>query len=333
MDLQQVIFTHIPGKNRQSSGGWTSFNCPCCIEEGEPRLDTRMRGGVRSDGDSISYHCFNCGFTASHRHGRILNKKFLKLMRNMNVSESEIKRLQLEAIRQKELSEGPYLFTSKTQVTRVPSFPDTELPEGSEDLEFLLSKDNPPAGAIYAVKYLIDRGVHDNIDNCYWSPDKFFKNRVIFPFYQGDRIVGYTARDITGKSSSKYMTKAPKKFLHNVDKVKSNNKYLIVCEGIIDALALDCIAITSNEASQDQIDYINQFKGEVIVCPDRDKAGEKLIKQAQENGWSVSFPMWEDDIKDAADAIQRYGKLYTLQSIIDASISNNTKISVKMRIG
>ena len=96
---------------------------------------------------------------------------------------------------------------------------------------------------------------------------------------------------------------------------------------------MDCIAITSNEASQDQIDYINQFKGEVIVCPDRDKAGEKLIKQAQENGWSVSFPMWEDDIKDAADAIQRYGKLYTLKSNIDARISNNTKISVKMRIG
>ena len=42
---------------------------------------------------------------------------------------------------------------------------------------------------------------------------------------------------------------------------------------------------------------------------------------------------WEDDIKDAADAIQRYGKLYTLKSIIDARISNNTKISVKMRIG
>ena len=60
---------------------------------------------------------------------------------------------------------------------------------------------------------------------------------------------------------------------------------------------------------------------------------QKLIKQAQENGWSVSFPMWEDDIKDAADAIQRYGKLYTLKSIIDARISNNTKISAKMRIG
>ena len=44
----------------------------------------------------------------------------------------------------------------------------------------------------------------------------------------------------------------------------------------------------SNEASQDQIDYINLFKGDIILSPDRDKAGEKLIKQAIENGWLLS---------------------------------------------
>ena len=98
------IYTYA-GKNKQSSGGWTSFNCPCCVEEGEPRLDTECVG-VFEVTASISYHCFNCGFTASHRNGRILNKKFLKLMRNLNISESDIKRLQLEAIPGKELSEG-----------------------------------------------------------------------------------------------------------------------------------------------------------------------------------------------------------------------------------
>ena len=57
------------------------------------------------------------------------------------------------------------------------------------------------------------------------------------------------------------------------------------------------------------------------------------VNQTSTRKWlEVSFPMWEDDIKDAPDAIQRYGKLYTLKSIIDARISNNTKISVKMRI-
>lgn len=331
MNLQEVVLTNIPSHNRHSSGGWLSFNCPCCVDQGEPRPDTKMRGGIRTDGEMISYHCFNCGFTASHRKGRIINKKFLRFMYLLGIPDSEIKRLQIDSIREKELADGPTLFISKTQTTRVPSFKPVDLPEGSLPLSDILEQENPPEQAILAAKYLLDRGIYDYVD-AYWSPHMVFKNRVIFPFWQGDTIVGYTGRDFTGKEKSKYMTSSPKNFLYNVDEVKRNKKYLIVTEGVIDAECLDAVGIMSNEATPAQIDYINQFKGEVIVAPDRDKAGEKLVKQAIENGWSVSFPYWENDIKDAADAIQRYGKFYTLKSIIDSRISNSTKINVKLRI-
>ena len=314
-----------------ASGGWLSFNCPCCVDNGEARSDTRMRGGIRHDDESISYHCFNCGFTASHKRGRVINKKMLSFMRNLGMPESEIKRLQLEAIRDKELADGPTLFISKTQTTRIPSFPDCELPEGSELLEDVLRQENPDERAIMAAKYLLDRGIYDFVET-YYSPHPVFRNRVIIPFMQGDRIVGYTGRDTSGKSDAKYMSKTPKNFLYNVDAIKRNRTFLIVTEGVIDAACIDAVGVMSNEASPVQIDYINQFKGEVIVCPDRDKAGERLIKQAIENGWSVSFPNWEDDIKDAADAVNKYGKLYTLKSIIDGRISNSTKINVKMRL-
>ena len=290
-----------------------------------------MRGGIRTDDGSISYHCFNCGFTASHKTGRVINKKMLRFLRNLGVSDSDIKRLQLEAIREKELVDGPMLFINRTQTTRIPSFSDCELPEGSQPLDDILNSDAPDERAILGAKYLLDRGIYDYID-AYWSPHAVFRNRVIVPFWQGDRIVGYTGRDFTGKSDAKYMSKSPKNFLYNVDAIKRNRTFLIVTEGVIDAACLDAVGIMSNEASDAQIDYINQFKGEVIVCPDRDKAGERLIKQGIENGWSVSFPIWEDDIKDAGDAVNKYGKLYTLKSIIDGRISNSTKINVKMRI-
>lgn len=332
MDLQQAIFTNLPHQRRQSSGGWLSFNCPCCIDNGEARNDTRMRGGIRTDDESVSYHCFNCGFTASHKRGRVINKKMLNLMRNLGIAESDIKRLQLDAIRQKELVDGPTLFISKTQTTRIPSFKECELPEGSRPLEDILQDEEPDHRAILSAKYLLDRGIYDHVD-VFWSPQTVFRNRVIFPFYQGDRIVGYSGRDFSGKAEAKYMMKSPKDFLYNVDAIRRSRRYLIVTEGVIDAACLDAVGVLSNEASDAQIDYINQFKGEVIVCPDRDKAGERLIKQAIENGWSVSFPNWEDDIKDAADSVQRYGKLYTLKSIIDGRISNSTKINVRMRLG
>ena len=253
-------------------------------------------------------------------------------MRCLGMPESEIKRLQLDAIRDKELADGPTLFISKTQTTRIPSFPDCDLPEGAEPLEDILRSDSPDERAILAAGYLLERGIYDFVD-AYWSPHTVFRNRVIIPFYQGDRIVGYSGRDFTGKADAKYMMKSPKNFLYNVDAIKRNRRYLIVTEGVIDAACLDAVAILSNEASDAQIDYINQFKGEIILSPDRDKAGERLIKQAIENGWSVSFPNWEDDIKDAGDAINKYGKLYTLKSIIDSRISNSTKINVKMRLG
>lgn len=332
MDLQQSLYNALPHQRRMASGGWLSFNCPCCVDNGEARNDTRMRGGIRHDDESISYHCFNCGFKASHKRGRVLNKKMLLLMRNLGIAESDIKRLQLDAIRDKELADGPTLFINKTQPTRVPSFPDCELPEGADSLDNILNTDAPDERVIMGAKYLIDRGIYDYID-AYWSPHAVFRNRVIIPFWQGDRIVGYTGRDFTGKSEAKYMNKSPKNFLYNVDAVKRNKRYLIVTEGVIDAACLDGVGVMSNEASPAQIDYINQFQGEVIVSPDRDKAGERLIKQAIENGWSVSFPNWEDDIKDAADAVHKYGKLYTLKSIIDGRISNSTKINVRMRLG
>ena len=332
MDLQQSLYNALPHQRRMASGGWLSFNCPCCVDNGEARNDTRMRGGIRHDDESVSYHCFNCGFTASHKRGRVLNKKMLMLMRNLGIAESEIKRLQLDAIRDKELADGPTLFISKTQTTRIPSFPDCDLPEGAEPLEDILRSDSPDERAILAAGYLLERGIYDFVD-VYWSPHTVFRNRVIIPFYQGDRIVGYSGRDFTGKADAKYMSKTPKNFLYNTDIIKKSRKYLIITEGVIDAACLDAVAILSNEASDAQIDYINQFKGEIILSPDRDKAGERLIKQAIENGWSVSFPNWEDDIKDAGDAINKYGKLYTLKSIIDSRISNSTKINVKMRLG
>lgn len=333
MNLQQVIYSSLPQPQRASSGGWMSFNCPCCVDNGEPRRDTRMRGGVRHDAESISYHCFNCGFTASHKNGRVINKKMISLMRNLGISDGDIKRIQLDAIREKELANGPTLFISKTQTTIIPSFKDCELPEGSMLLDDVLQTENPDTRAIMGAKYLIDRGLFDHVDNIYWSPHPVFRQRVIIPYFQGGRIVGYTGRDYTNRADSKYMMKTPKDFVYNVDAIERKRKYLIVTEGVFDAAALDCVAIMSNEASQNQIDYINMFKGEIIVSPDRDKAGDKLIKQAIENGWSVSFPRWEEDIKDAADAVNKYGKLYTLKSVIDSSISNSTKINVKMRLG
>jgi hypothetical protein len=59
--------------------------------------------------------------------------------------------------------------------------------------------------------------------------------------------------------------------------------------------------------------------------------GKKLVDQALELGWSVSFPDWDPGIKDANDALCKYGRLYTLYSIIKNKESNKLKIQLKAR--
>jgi hypothetical protein len=68
------------------------------------------------------------------------------------------------------------------------------------------------------------------------------------------------------------------------------------------------------------------------LCPDRDQAGKQLVDQAIGLGWEVSFPPWHAECKDAADAVARYGRLATLNSIIQHSTDNSIKIRVKNKL-
>ena len=77
----------------------------------------------------------------------------------------------------------------------------------------------------------------------------------------------------------------------------------------------------------EQGNIIDSLNKRVILLPDRDKAGVKLTEAAIERGWHVSFPEWED-CKDAGDAQIKYGRLFTVKSILDSAITNPTKIRV-----
>jgi len=63
--VSDILTAYLPAKRKTTPSGWTSFNAPCCIHNGDS-ADKRQRGGLISNGDGgVSYHCFNCGFKAS----------------------------------------------------------------------------------------------------------------------------------------------------------------------------------------------------------------------------------------------------------------------------
>lgn len=56
-----------------------------------------------------------------------------------------------------------------------------------------------------------------------------------------------------------------------------------------------------------------------------------MVKQLLENDlpFSVAFPNWIKGIKDAEDAVKKYGRLYTIYSILTSKESNKDLIKMK----
>tara|TARA_B100001094_G_scaffold332354_1_gene404046 strand:- start:1843 stop:2832 length:990 start_codon:yes stop_codon:yes gene_type:complete len=328
MDLQNTILTHLHGKRKKTPSGWTTVNCPMCITNGQARPDTRSRGGFRFI-EGMVYHCFNCGFSTSYKPGRLFGKKLVGLLRGIGLPDSEVKKLQLLAIREKENFKDE-IEKPKPKI----SWREVQLPKGSKPLVEIIKNDNPPDDAVWVYKHIIDRGL-DHSNDFYWCNDTYLdlNRRFIVPFYYNGNTVGYTSRIIDNNPDKpKYFTNSQPNYMYNLDVLSKKRKYLIVVEGVLDALSIDGLAVLHNKLNQQQIDIINQFEGEIIVCPDRDRAGTTLIDQAVENGWAVSFPPWHESIKDCADAVKSYGQLFTIKSIIENRVNNKVKINVLRKI-
>jgi hypothetical protein len=179
---------------------------------------------------------------------------------------------------------------------------------------------------VEVLQYLISRGYDNPFDyDFYWSPTSGYIDRVIVPFRWQGRIVGNTARKITD-GKPKYLSDQHPHFVFNFDQQKDNQRYIFVCEGPFDALAIDGVALLTNEIAEQQSRIINSLGAEVIVIPDQDSAGLTLFDRAAELGWSVAMPNWDPDVKDTADAVQRYGQLFVIVDAIKTAQQGEIKI-------
>lgn len=317
--------TLIPPRAKSSPSGWTSFNAPCCHHRGHSQ-DTRKRAGLRFD-QGIVYNCFNCKFTASWLPGRPVSGKFQSLCRWLGGSEDDIKQLIFEALK----TESPE-YEHKIEEAKV-AFEPKELPEGAMSISewvnsaYLpdISKDIGPV-----IDYVIGRGFDPMSNNFYWSPAPGYDNRVIIPFTYEGKIVGNTARKVVD-GRPKYLSDQHPHFIFNVDSQKEDQKYVFVTEGPFDALAMGGVALLTNDIAEQQERIINSLGSEVIVIPDQDEAGLMLIKRAMECDWAVAFPNWDSDVKDCADAVQRYGRLFVTVDAIKTAQKGEIKLTMALK--
>lgn len=317
--MQASVQAFLPPKRKTTSGGWTSFNAVCCHHKGD-RPDTKKRGGVMFTEAGFTYHCFNCGFKAGWTPGKLLSKNTKDLFRWLGMPEFEVSKLSLEALREKDSI--PTATRSLTFELHDKALPEDCLPisewikAGCDDEQFLA-----------VVDYVLSRGLTLADYNWHWSATNGYRDRVIIPFYYDSRIVGYTGRKITA-GNPKYLTEAQSGYVFNTDAQTYDREYVIVVEGQFDAIAIDGVGIMTNTPNETQCARISQLGKSVIVVPDRDNPGAKLIEAALKNNWNISVPPWGEDIKDVADAVKAYGKVYTLATILHYQESNKIKIEL-----
>lgn len=321
-DVVDIFRSILPARSKSSPSGWTSFNAPCCHHRGH-KPDTRKRAGVRFD-QGIVYNCFNCKFTTGWQPGSSFGEKMKTLCRWLGASDDSIKEMIFEALK---TESGDY----QSQQIFSTEFAEKELPEAAMPISKWLEEYNTAAEFLDPViEYISGRGFDPLSENFYWSPAAGYTDRVILPYYYHGRIVGSTARKITN-GKPKYISDQHPHFVYNVDQQNEYRKYLLVTEGQFDALSIDGVALLTNDISEQQSRIINSIGNDVIVVPDQDIAGLNIIDRAAELGWSVAFPNWDDEIKDCADAVQKYGKLFVIVDVIETAEKNPIKIEMAKR--
>jgi hypothetical protein len=311
-------------RTKIAPSGWEHRNSVCCHHRGDTP-DKRGRGGIKTDGRNISYHCFQCGFTANYTPGKPLYPKFINLLTWLNVDEKTISHLKLESFRiSKEID-----VESSAIVRR--DIKEVDLPNGCSLLELEHEKETHKAH----IEFLKTRGFEAEDFPFLVSPNLTYRTRVILPFILHNTIVGYSARSIVQAEKLRYLMKTTTDFVFGLDWVKPEHEWVFVTEGLFDALSVKCLAVMHNEISDAQTEMICDLQKKVIVVPDLDRAGlanqnNTLINTALDNGWSVSFPQWPD--KDINAAYVKYGQLFVIKHLLDQATDSTTTIRVKQKL-
>lgn len=285
---------------------------------------------------TVAYNCYNCGFKTVF-DGHNLSKSFENLLGWFGVPIENIRRIKLDALDAKITGTNTNLPTALNFIL---DFPEIQLPENAVPFESIIENNEITDDFTAVLNYMTtSRGsaLVNNYDYYYSTSTKWNLNkRVIIPFYYKNKIVGWTAR-YAGKPPTGvpryYNSSLPPGYLFNCDALeKFNRKYVVIVEGPFDAIAVDGVATLGSELSKEQLSWLLTVDKDKIVVPDRQRKNQGLIDAALANGWAVSFPDWEDDIKDAADAACRYGRLFTLHSILKSKTTNELQIGLKRRM-
>jgi len=163
--------------------------------------------------------------------------------------------------------------------------------------------------------YLSERGITPkeivewkmgSINDAFNIEFKRYFGWILIPIYQKGILRNYFMRSTFG-SGKEYGSYGRNDLLFGIDKFSDTTKKIYITEGIFDSIFFmrtrnQCVAALSNRLLPDQIKLLRLYK-EVVIVPDNDLMGEKLIQSAHQliHATKVSICFLPKHRKDAAD--------------------------------
>jgi hypothetical protein len=329
-EIQSQVLSLLPLNRKLGPTGWLLYSCPVCQLVGNHRRDVKNRGQAVFSRGGFVFYCHNCHFRSGWSPGLPIGHKVTMYLEALGAESEQIQKLKLAAMRITDLPE-------EEQITLIPDLKPRKLPKGAKSFSYWASLPDPPEKFLQALHYLNDRNplLLGKVD-FYWTDNQVGRadGRIIIPLKFHNKIVGSSSRWFDGPTDGrpKYVNDIPTGFMYNVELLNDPyRKYVVLVEGALDAAVVDGIGILKNRVTDKQLLWLNEVDKKKIVLPDRDAAGGVMIDQAIEHGWMVSFPNWDSDIKDPEEATRRYGRVYTVNSILRNAVEGEMMIGVRRK--
>ncbi len=312
--VTQLLIKHLPNTAKKTRTGY-KFNCPMCRTQGEVRNDTKMRGGLKTELSGFVYNCFNCKFSTGYSEGNRITKKCVSLLKTLGANISEIPM---------NIRLGGNTNVQKKSVVLPDSFKLVDLPDDSRPILELIQEGFTDPNFDKVVEYISNETPFLLMNTkVHWSPTSNLQmnKRFIIPFYWNGIVVGWTARYFEKQPPSgisKYMMERQENYIYNIDNLKNDNESAIIVEGPLDAESIDGFAFMTNTINDVAAEILHRSRKKVIIVPDMETAGLRMVQDAGKYGFYVSLPKWPKNIKDCAQCVKEHGKLFTLYMIYDS---------------
>jgi len=325
--IRELCQARIPMGNLSNTGFHMSKGL-CCN-------DYKDRFGIKYEANEIGLSCFNCGTKARYSEGdEHISKKMRHVLNLYGITNEEIdaslgqlffdKRKEKTGNEKEVFTLAQIMGTDSTTKLLTPEIP---LPGGSYRLDINKIDD---IWQEIACSYLELRCLTPTKYQYWLSSDPRYRHRVIIPYYRQGRIIYWQARALDDSEPRYLNSPNPKDpIVFNYDELtRWSDLPLFVCEGVLDALTVNGIALLGSAVNETKIEILKRSKRRLIFVIDPDHNGRAFANTALSNGWEITFP--PEGSVDVNNAVCNFGKAWTVKCLMDNIV--NTSFAAELQL-